>query len=304
MPIPRRTMLTGLVLVVAGCANDPVISGSPALAPSPPAPTQAAEDASAQTAVAGLRLAVGSLTTASDGVGAGWMAAALGQCDAQLAVLALPDPFGAQDQTPFPVTSPSPTAATGMVAVDAAVDAAVRALDAAAAVADDPGVRLMHASAAAGAVALRDVTLVPDGQGPVPVRLQATTVAASLPIALGHAWALIYGLGVGLGRLGAKDPLHALGTARLAEAKALRNELREAMSSAPEQPAAFELPNAMATVDEIRAGWAELETALLDGFARMVAASAEATWRQRMREQVPAVQAVGGRLGFWPGWTR
>lgn len=307
MPIARRTVLTGLVLAVAGCATDPVISGAPALAPTSPPPTQSAQDAAALAALVGLRSAVETVGLSAGTDLADWLTPALAQCDAHLALLALPDPFGSDDQTPFTASTPAQAGATtpdeALAALGAAVDAAVEALEAAAAAAEAPDLRLLHASAATASVALRNTALAPEETGAVPVRLQPTTLEASLPIALGHAWALIYGLGVGLGRLGAKDPLQALGTARLAQAKELRNELRDALTTVPEQPAAFELPNAMSTPEEIRAGWAVLETNLLDGYARLVAASDDVTWRERMRGQVTPVQAVGGRLGFWPGWV-
>ncbi|NHB83876.1 DUF4439 domain-containing protein [Tessaracoccus sp. HDW20] len=85
--------------------------------------------------------------------------------------------------------------------------------------------------------------------------------------------------------------------------KGLRNDLRAVLTGEPpEQPAAFELPNPMTTPDEIRAAWAQLETNLLDGYARLVAASDDPRWRTAMLAQIAPVQALGGRLGPWPGW--
>lgn len=307
MPLTRRAALAALVLGVSGCAASPVISGTPALAPSPPPPSQAPEASAAQVAVAALRGSVEALSNAPGFAAGSWATAALAQCDAQLAVLALPDPFGPEDQEPFAVESPTPappaSVEAGVAAVAEQVAAAVKALGAAATSAPEGDVRLMYASAAAGATALANRSLEPVIDGPAPVRLQPATLEASLPIALGHAWALIYGLGVGLGRLGSKDPLHALGSARLAIVKGLRNDLRGAITGeVPDEPAAFTLPNEMSTPDEIRSGWAALETNLLGGYARLVASSDEEAWRQAMLTQVGPVQAVGGRLGIWPGW--
>lgn len=308
MPLTRRAALATLVLGVSGCAASPVISGSPAVAPTPPAPSQAPEASAAQSSLAALRAAVEGLSGAPGFTATAWAKAALAQCDAQLALLALPDPFGGEDQEPFAVQTPTPAPAAsveaGVATVAESVAGAVKDLGAAAKSAAEGDVRLMYASAAAGASALANQSLEPVADGPVPVRLQPTTLEASLPIALGHAWALVYGLGVGLGRLGSKDPLHALGTARLAIVKGLRNDLRAAITGeVPDEPAAFELPNEMSTPDEIRSGWAALETNLLGGYARLVASSDEEGWRTAMLTQVGPVQAVGGRLGFWPGWT-
>ena len=77
----------------------------------------------------------------------------------------------------------------------------------------------------------------------------------------------------------------------------------EGAGEVPDEPAAFALPNEMSTPDEIRSGWAALETNLLGGYARLVASSDEEGWRTAMLTQVGPVQSVGGRLGFWPGWT-
>lgn len=308
MPLTRRAALFGLVAGLTGCAASPVISGSPAVAPSSPPPTQSADVAAAVTAVATLRATITAAAAVPGFSATGWAGPAADQCAAHLRLLSMQDPFGADDHTPFPIPTPTApvvdTADAGVAALKGAIAAAVKALDATAAGSAAGDLRLLYASAATATSAISNQTLAPVADGPAPVRLQATTVEASLPIALGHAWALVYGLGVGIGRLGSKDPLHALGSARLPIVKGLRNELRAAIKGEPpDEPAAFTLPNAMSTPAEIGAAWAVLEANLLDGYARLVAASDDAHWAKAMRGQVGPVQAVGGRLGFWPGWV-
>ena len=128
-------------------------------------------------------------------------------------------------------------------------------------------------------------------------------VCLSLPVLLGHVWALIYGLGVGLGKLPKDDPLHAVGAARLTQARELRNQLRAELGAAtPEQPAAFDLPTAMDSPASIREAWGLLEVHVLNSYARLVAADSDPRWRIAMRNQVQPVQATGTALTWWPGW--
>lgn len=307
MRFTRRALLTAAALGVSGCAASPVIQGTPATAPTPPKPAQPPVQAAAQEAVATLAAVVESMSAVEGWASPEWTQAALAQCQAHLARLSLPDPFLGQEQEPFvvatPTPAPPPTLADGTAAVDARIAVAVTALEAAAAASPEGDLRLMYASAATATAALANRTLAPSGTGGEPGRLTGTTVQTALPVALTHAWALVYGLGVGIGRLASKDPLHALGTARLAVVKGLRNDLRAAVDGEPPlQPAAFALPTPMTTAAEIRAGWAVLETNLLAGYAGLVAATDDARWRAAMRAQVPAIQAVGGTLGHWPGW--
>ncbi|WP_344676847.1 hypothetical protein [Tessaracoccus defluvii] len=308
MPLTRRTLLIGAGLALAGCAPSPVISGAPALPVSPPAPTQAPEAAAAQLALTLLDATLAGLEGAAFWTAQPWLGAARAQCEAHLARVGAPDPLSSDEQPLFGSATPEVAvpadAAAATAALEAARTGAVTALEAGAQAAGDGALRLLYASAATGVTALADTTLPPLALDAAPRRLQESTLAAAQGVALGHAWALIYGLGVGVGRLAGDDPLVALAMPRLAAVKHLRNELREALgASAPSQPAAFELPTAMDTPEAIRQGWAALETRLLEGYAHCVAADPAPRWRQLMAAQVAPVQAVGGQLGHWPGWV-
>lgn len=308
MSLSRRAFLGATAVTVSGCAASPVVTGSPAPAPLPPEPSQEPSAAGAAAAVAALRDTLRVVGEAPVWTGQPWAVAAVAQATAHLARLTLPDPLGPLDQEPFETLStqfaPPLDAAGADTAIDAAVDAALPALDGAAASAKDPELRLLYASAAAATVGLRNRSVAPVEGDSGPRPLQDTTLAASLPIALGHVWALIYGLGIGLGRLDGDDPLHALLAARQTRTREIRNLLRaELGQGAPEQPAAFELPTAMDTPDTIRAGWAELETAVLDSFGRLVASDGDPRWRELFLEQVPHPQSAGAQISYWPGWV-
>ncbi len=315
MLISRRVVLTAAgVVAVAGCTSSPVVNGDPAIAPStpttpdPPAPVQAPEVAAAQAAVA----ALGAELRRAVGLDAWekkeWALAAADQCDAHLALLSLPDPLSAGEQEPFETPVPSPGTGDDADAVGAELKAraktAAAALEAAAAAASSPDLRLTWASAATAASALTGKRVAPVPGDATPGRFSAPTREAALGVAISHTWALIYGLGVGLGRLPSKDPLHEWGLARLNAAKELRNELRAALGAdTPAQSAAFELPTAMDSAKTIKAGWAALEQNLLEGYATAVAGDDAPRWRALMRAQAKPVAELGAPLPFWPGWV-
>lgn len=306
MPLTRRLFLAASTLTVAGCATSPVVNGQPALAPSEPPPTQDPLVGAAAAEVSALKAVLDALSTQAGYQYQPWAVAAAAQCDAHLTRLRVPDPLSPEPQEPFPAPTPTPSVAGPVLddTLTAQVGASVAALEDAAAGADEADLRLLLASAAAATVGLRNTAVAPVAGTATPHRMQPTTLAASLPITLGHAWALIYGLGVGIGRLPRKDPLREALGARLASAKVLRNELRAALEGEPiDQPAAFELPTPMDSVASIKEGWAVLEGNLLDGYARLVAADALPLWRERMRSQVPVVQQSGGTIEFWTGWV-
>ncbi len=306
MKVRRRALLAALA--VAGCVPDPTVDGSPAPAATPPAPTQAPAAASVAEAFERLAAAV----RAGSGVaGQGyeaWADAAGAALDAVMSRLLAEDPVAGGEEVferpASPESAPGDRQAAARVLADAS-DAAVAAAVAGALDATDQPLRLLYASAACSARGLRRAAVPPVPGDAEPGHFQATSDQAAVAVALSHTWALIYGLGVGLGRLDSDDDLHALGSVRLIEAKELRNRLREELTSPVDQPASFELPTPMSTPDEIRAGWGALELDLLEGIGRLVAAGGgEPDQRlDLMLAQADAVSAMDHPLPHWPGWA-
>ena len=311
MPLSRRSALALLALGVTGCAGSPVIVGDPATAPppepEPPEPTRSTKAEAAHRSMAALAALIGSLVDSPHWEAQPWAVAARAQCEDHVTRLALPEPLEPQAQEPFPMeiraVVPPSDATVAVNRLTAAVAQCVDALEEAAGEAEADEVRLLYTSMSTAVLGLHEQSIAPvEGEG-APRSLQPTTVEASLPILLGHVWALIYGLGVGLGRIDADDPLHALGTARLNAARTLRNDLRARLGAdAPEQPAAFDLPTPMDNPEAVREAWGQLEVAVMNGYARLVAADADPQWRIGMRNQVVPVQATGTALTWWPGW--
>lgn len=309
MTCGRRAVLAALLLT--GCGLDPTISQPSLPLPEPdPSPSQSAEAAEAAAAVAELMVAIEAGRSAEDAPASfpSWADAAQAALGAVLDRLRAVDPLpGGVAVFPMPAPSASPAAPAGLAESLARASAAAEdSLRRAALAAQAQPLRLLYASAACTARGLATVGASPVEGGAEPRHFQGTTVAASLPIALSHSWALIYGLGVGIGRLDGDDPLRRLGTARLATAKGLRNELRDALpGAAPVQPATFDLPTAMTTSDEIREGWGALELGLLEGLGRLVAAGGPglARWLDVMLGAVDSVGDMGWPLPHWPGWV-
>lgn len=312
MSLSRRSVLALLALGVTGCTSSPVITGGPQHRPVETVeptlkPTRSPEAAAAHLSVAELRLRVESLIDSPHWELQPWAVAALAQCDAHLLRLSVADVLSDSEQEPFEVApgavSPPANPAVATNRLDTAVSEALEALTAAAAAAESPDLRLAYVSMATATSGLLNRSLAPVESAAAPRRLQPTTLEASLPLLLGHVWALAYGLGVGLGRLSRDDSLHDQGAGRLNEVRELRNALRaELGADAPEQPAAFELPTPMSTPEEIRAGWGELELQVLLAFARLVAADDDPRWPNGMLTQVAPVHAMGTALTWWPGW--
>lgn len=305
MKLGRRGLLA---LAVAGCAPDPTIVGDPA--PAPPAPTQSPAARAGAEALAGLAAAVHAGRATAD-LGAGypdWADAAEAAVAALLVRLRAVDPVAGGDAVfPGPPVAVNgyATAEDAAAGLAAAADRAAATLRAGALGALAQPLRLLYASAACAAHGLRAVGPAPTVGDAEPGHFQDTSEGAALTVALSHFWALIYGLGVGLGRLPSRDPLRAHGAARLARAREVRNELRAAFTTAPLQPAVFELPTRMLTVDEIRDGWGLLELSALEGLGRLVAAGGRAAPKRldHMLAQAVAVTAVGRPLPHWPGWA-
>ncbi len=308
MLISRRAALAALALTVSGCAASPVVDGEPALAPSIPAPTQSPQDTATQVALTELSALLQTLVTLPAWTEQAWVTQASAQVDAHLALLSLPDPLSAEEQDAFTVEAATPgvpaDATSAAKELRTRIKAAAKALNSSAAAASEADLRLTWASASAATTALLDRSVAPTEGDAAPRRLVAPTRNAALEVAISHAWALVYGLGVGLGRLSSSDSLAPLGAARLAAAKELRNELRAAFTDGvPEQPASFVLPSAMDDATTIRAGWARLEGNLLEGYASLVAADDASVWRSRLTGQVSPIQALGSSVPTWPGWV-
>lgn len=313
--ITRRTALAVLSLGVTGCAGSPVIVGDPGTAPTPavppppPEPTRGPEAEAAHVAVARLRALLDALLLSPYWEAQAWTAASIEQCDEYLRRMSSEDPLSpAEGEGAFEVeigaALPPSDPIVAMNRLNDTVAHAVDALERAAIAADTAEMRLLYTSMSAAVLGMHEQGVVPiQGEG-APRSLQATTVEASLPVLLGHVWALIYGLGVGLGNLAPEDPLHAVGVSRLAESRRVRNELRDELGpDAPEQPAAFEMPTAMDSPEAIGAAWGVLEARIMDGYGRLVAADPDPRWRTAMRGQVEPVQATGTALAWWPGWV-
>lgn len=311
MPMTRRAALALPVLGLAGCTSSPVIVGDPetaAVEPPPPEPTRSPAADAAHAAVAILWALLDAMVDSPHWEPQAWNAAALAQCEAHLARLEVEDPLSPAEQEPvfevdIPAAAPPSDPNVAINRLNDTVATAVDALEAAAGEAATAELRLWYTSMSTAALGLHDQSVAPIEGDAQPRPLQPTTVGASLPVLLGHVWALAYGLGVGLGRLAGDDPLQALGTARLSQVNELRNELRATLGEdAPQQPAAFDLPTAMDTPESIREGWGHLEVQVLNGYARLVAADADPGWRSAMRAQVAPVQATRTALTWWPGW--
>lgn len=310
MSINRRALLSLLALGATGCAGSPVVLGAPAAPATQPVvePTRSAAAEAAHASLAELRALLDALSNSPHWENQAWAGAAMAQTDAQLARLVVADPLSLQEQDPvfdvrIDAAHPPSDAIVALNRLNDTVARTVDSLERAAAAAEGAGLRLLYASISAAVLGLHDQSVAPVEATATPRALQETTVEASMPLLLGHVWALIYGLGVGLGRLPADDAAYAIGSARLTEARGLRNQLREELGSAtPDQPAAFELPTPMDTPAAILTAWGALELNVLDGYARLVAADADPRWRRDMLGQVGPVQATATPLPWWPGW--
>lgn len=322
MAFPRRRLLTvgaaaGLS-ALAGCVPDPTITGAPqpVWTPSPTAPVQSPGAASASTAVARMQAWVQAASAASPT----WTDAPAGsaeslarveaQCTTHLDRLLALDPLVPDTERIFEVASPPSTApsshAEAAAALTAVVQQSEKELADAVAKATTQPERLLFASVAAATRAALVPALAGAESKASPIRFPDGAAEASVAVALTHVFALVNGLEVGLGRLPAKDPLLTAGTARLAQARQLRLDLRDAAAEPVEQEVAYELPTAMQTPADIRSGWGVLELRVLDALGRLVATGPPgkaSTWLEPMLAQVAKVQGWGGTIPLWPGWV-
>ncbi|WP_185975674.1 DUF4439 domain-containing protein [Tessaracoccus rhinocerotis] len=290
--------------VLAACSPSPIVTGGPSapFSPTPTGPVQSPGAARAADWTTRLRALVGT-APAQD---ADWAAAVTAQADAHLVRLDAADPLVPDAEPVFtPSPAPAPTTAPFEDALAALLAEGADLFGELVTDAQSQPERLLHASLAAAAAGLRNRALAPvPGEG-TPIRFPETSLDGSLLVALSHVWALLHGLEVGLGRLPEGD-VHDAARRRLAEAREQRNHLRAAVDGdSPEQEVAYEMPNPMTTPEEITDALAVLEQGLLDALARLVATGTEGTdWLQEMLQQVPQVQAWGGRLPHWPGWAQ
>lgn len=293
MRITRRSLLAGTALTLTGCAGSPTIQ-APTLSPTPdPTPVQESWAAEATATTAALRAQVASAPPSE------WATAALGLCDDQLLLFTSLDPF-AEEPEPYFEIPPLPNDEADK-ALPAAIEETRQRFTAQAGTAPGQPERLLLASASCAVASLAVQETAPQPGG-MPRRFAEATLDDSLPVALSHAWALLQGLELGLGRLPKNEPLRDYAVNRLPGARTERNRLRDLIQGEPPlQPVSLQMPTPMTTPDEIRSGWAALELGLLDGYGRLTAV--DVTWLPLMQGQVPRVQALGGRIPHWPGWA-
>lgn len=286
MDVPRRSVLVGAALCLTACAPSPTIEepdGAPSRAQASEAPKQPESLAKVAALLAGVRELVAK--EAEDA----WRAAALAQCDDQLARINSVNPFASPD----PVFEPQPESAASL---DEAIAAVVDACSAAAHREEAPSTRLLLISIAAATRGLAKRNLIPgEGSEPSPVE----TLSDQQYAALTHVWALVYGLESSLGRARNDKALQEELSKRLASAQSLRDELRRGLT-APSQPPAFQLPGPISTSAEIRSAWRTLEVRLLEA---LVLLAAEQPDDDHWSAQLQHTQAIGGRVPRWPGWN-
>lgn len=236
-----------------------------------------------------------------------WATDAVARATAHLDRLLALDPLVGGTERVFPVTEPSAVPFPDALALAARVDEMTdEGVDLFAVLVQEAGTqpeRLLYASLGASAASNRGAGVPVDAGGGDPIRFPDTTADASLQVALTHAWALLHGLEVALGRL-PDGAAHDRAGARLGRARTLRNDLRERLTGdVPAQEISYELPTDMSTPEEIASGLALLESRMLDALARLVAAGPDDAWYDAMIAQVTEVRSWGGTLPTWPGWS-
>ncbi|MFV0429867.1 MAG: hypothetical protein ACK5KO_10645 [Arachnia sp.] len=314
MRLSRRHLVALAPGLLAACAPDPTVDGSPRDPFVAPTPDQSTLTRQAATAVATLdalavEIASGAASWAEDPAPwVDWAAAVRAQCQAHLSRLLALDPLAGGDPVyeavPDPVPAPPDTDRAAAAIAEVTAAARDQVVDAAAKESSQP-LRLALASIATAIAAAAARSLPPVESPAVPVPFATAQRETSLVIALSRVWALIQGVERGLGVVN-DDALADAGRRRLVSAKQLRNALRaEIDGPAPRQDVAYEMPNAMSSDQEIRAAWAQLELGVLEGWARLVAADDQAPAPRiaGMIGAVAQVQAFGGRLPWWPGWA-
>ncbi|MEO7587586.1 MAG: hypothetical protein ABIS84_06105 [Arachnia sp.] len=317
MHATRRSLLQlPLLAVLAGCTTSPVVQGSPGPPAEPARPTRTAEAAAAAAWVTNFSSLIAAVADSADAWKAdpqyaAWLAALTLQSTAHLSrlvaenpvvggVTAFPTPEATEAAAPAPAT---PADALALLTKQAADGSTV--LQAAVIAAESGPERLLYASIDTAVSASLRPDLPPLEGGAEPAPFTEPQLQPSIGLALGHVWALVRALEIGLGRLPRGDALRDAGTQRLDGARTLRNVLLAALTADPPETGNWDLPNPMSTPAEIRLAWAVLETSVLDALGVLVAAdtTGEASWLPVMRAQVVWVQRWGGRLPHWPGWV-
>ncbi len=293
MRFARRSLLVGGIGLLSGCASSPVVSGTPQPVNSPTPVPQSPLLRDAAAALAAFKAEI-----SPEAGPPAWRDAALNQCDAQLSRLCAADPLTGGPQL-F-----EPPAATSSVGLQSAAKTSSETLRGLAAKAPSQAERLLLASIAAAVLSASNPQLPPVPGQAAPGPLPKLSLPEAIQVAVTRIWSLIHGLEVGLGRLDDK-PLAAAGTARLATALAQRDTWLAELTELPDREIAYELPTPMTTAREIRLGWASLEQQLLNAQARIAAADDQHPQPRiaAMVASVAAVQRLGGRLPYWPGWA-
>ncbi len=312
----RRILQLSLLGAVVGCTPDPTVGGTPGTAAEPAVPTRTAEAEAVAVWVERHAVLVDALAAAPDSWGADelhaiWIAALQGQTATHASRVTAENPVVGGPTAfpvPSPTTTPPPPATTpaeAVAALTASVADGVPAALAALLAADTASGRLFYASLATASTAGLSPGLPPIEGGAAPAPFADPDIDASVAVALSHAWALLRGLELGLGRLPSSDALHPAGVERFDSARVLRNRLLAVLTGDVPDVQVWDLPNAMSTAVEIRAAWAVLENNLLNAVAGLTAAddSVGAGWLQDMLGQVGWVHRWGGRLSHWPGWV-
>lgn len=205
--------------------------------------------------------------------------------------------LGGEAIFPHPTSSipPSPE----LAAMSAA---SVQAATAALVTATEQPLRLLLVSILLGATGLANTESLPSQSGPVPSSYPEETAETALGVALTHVWALQQALEKGLGVIPGNDPARGSVAARLIDVKHLRNWLIEAAGpERPRQDTHYDLPM-ITDASSLQTARISLESSLMDGLAAVVAAG-QADWLPDAVAQVTQVQALGGQLPIWPGWS-
>lgn len=312
----RRLLQLPLLAAVVGCTPDPTVHGTPVATPEPIVPTRSAEASAVATWVTEFAELIDVVSDSAADWGAddtqvAWLAALTSQSAAHLSRVVTESPvtggstaFPVPDSTSAALPAPA-TPEEALSSITTKVTAGTPVMQTALASASNGSERLFHASIAAAVSGSLNPALPPADGGAEPAPFPDPDMPGSLGVALGHVWALIRGLELGLGKLDRSDDLREAGTQRLDSARVLRNTLLAALDGEPPEVETWELPNPMSAPDEIRSAWAVLEANMLDALGVLVAADGpgSAGWLESMLGQVPWVHRWGGRLPHWPGWV-